>query len=96
MVTGLQVFMDPVGGYRIGYLISAVLAGMFAHSKKERSYLFPILVGLVCQYTLGMIQLSYFVGINKVFFLGCAPFLMGDLFKIACALTILKFLKPKS
>ena len=88
--TGLAVLLGPTGGYLIGYLVSAHIAGTMSKNKTAYRLAAAMLAGLACQYVLGMAQLSFFVGFKNVFFLGCAPFIVGDLLKMGISLAVLK------
>ena len=85
---GLGALAGPTGGYLVGYLLAAFLAGIFC--KERRSfwrYAAGMLLGLAACYTLGT---AWFVISTKAkiwYALGVCvfPFLPGDAVKIALA-----------
>lgn len=86
---GLHCFFGPTGGYLIGYLIAAFVVGLIAERKQNA--ILALTVGNLIIYACGMSYLSTFVGLNKAFLLGVAPFLLGDLMKTIAALKILQW-----
>ncbi|MGH7890198.1 MAG: biotin transporter BioY [Thermodesulfobacteriota bacterium] len=92
---GIGILLGPRGGYLIGYLIAAWVAGYLVErsgSKSLRQATLAMAVGNLVIYVCGLSQLSLFVGIEKVFLLGMFPFLIGDLFKLFIANRALKTL----
>ncbi|MBA3815401.1 MAG: biotin transporter BioY [Parachlamydiaceae bacterium] len=80
--------LSPVGGYLVGYVIQAYLAGWFVERRKVLGR--PVMylgLGLACtiQMSCGAYWLAFFVGARHVWALGIAPFIVGELFKIALA-----------
>ena len=96
MTSGYEMFVGPTGGYLVGYLFSAVLAGYVAKKKTSLNLLLAMALGVGCQYTLGLAQLAYFVGFKNVLALGFYPFIVGDLLKMAVSHQVLSFLSKKS
>jgi biotin transport system substrate-specific component len=89
-VGGLSVLMGPTGGYLVGYVVASYATGFLA---EHRSKLFSLLVGSVLIYLFGVPYLATFFGLSKAIFLGCLPFLFGDLCKIAIALEWKRFFR---
>lgn len=89
---GVHVFFGPTGGYLVGYLIAAFFVGYIAERNKSltRSAL-AFLTGNLIVYLFGASYLSTFVGINKAFALGIAPFLIGDFVKTLVSIKILHY-----
>lgn len=93
MASGALVLIGPTGGYLIGYVISAFVAGYLYRESKQFSLILAMTAAVFCQYALGLIQLSFFVGPGSVLTLGFFPFIIGDLLKMAIAYQLLKTVK---
>lgn len=85
---GLAYFAGPTGGYLIGFFFAAAFAGWLA----ERGWSRPVLqtflamvAGTAIIYGFGVGYLSTLIGLEKAFFAGMVPFLIGDLVKAALA-----------
>lgn len=89
--SGLAVLLGPTGGYLVGYLIAAFIAGRIAEREKTLLNALKALgVGNLIIYLCGASYLSVFVGLSQAFVLGVFPFLLGDLFKMCAGLKILQ------
>ncbi len=87
---GLAHFLTPTGGYLIGYLISSFVVGYIAERRATMaSAVGALAAGNGIIYLFGASYLATFVGINKAFMLGIAPFLIGDLVKSLLIVRIL-------
>lgn len=96
---GLAVLMGPRGGYLIGYLIAAWLTGYLIEksgAKTFRQTFSAMAIGNLVIYLCGLSQLSLFVGVEKAFYLGVFPFLIGDFLKLTAASNLLKKLSSRS
>ena len=80
---GLAYMMGPTGGYLAGYLFASGLVAALAAGRGTVGRLGAMLLGLAIVYACGVIWLAQFVSVNQVFTLGVAPFVLGDLLKIA-------------
>jgi len=87
---GIGVFFGPTGGYLLGFLPAAYLAGM--GKNKFSTKLFYLLLGLCFLYLSGITGLIIFGGlnINSALSTGILPFLPGDLFKVLLASYIIR------
>lgn len=91
-IGGPAVFLGPRGGYLIGYLIAAAVVGYFAEKMNDRSPLkafWAMLAGNGLVYLTGASYLATFVGPMKAMMLGVAPFILGDLIKLAVSVKLL-------
>lgn len=89
---GFPVLLGPTGGYLIGYLIAAFVAGYIAEKRRTVGNAFSAMtIGGLIIYLCGASYLATFVGISKAFFLGVAPFILGDLFKMLAGMKILQW-----
>lgn len=79
---GFGIFLGPTGGYLMGYLVASFVVGYLAErGKSPRSIFTALLAGNGIIYLMGASYLGTFVGLDKAFALGVAPFLVGDFFK---------------
>lgn len=83
--------LGPNGGYIVGYLFAAFIAGSIYERTQKRALAF--LVGTLVVYLFGALYLATFVGFQKAMFLGILPFVLGDIAKSAIALKILEKLR---
>lgn len=88
---GLAHFLTPTGGYLIGYLVASFVVGYIAEKRKTiLSALGALSLGNLIIYLFGASYLAFFVGIDRAFYLGIAPFLVGDLLKGLISFKILQ------
>lgn len=80
---GLAYMTGPTGGYLLGFLIASALTGWLALGRGIVGRTLAMLAGLAVVYALGLLWLAQFVAGGTVVELGLAPFLPGDLAKIA-------------
>lgn len=80
---GLAYMAGPTGGYLAGYLVATWLVATLAAGRGIVGRLFAMLAGLVPIYTLGLAWLAVYVPADKLIALGLAPFILGDLVKVA-------------
>jgi biotin transport system substrate-specific component len=91
--SGIVHLLGPTGGYLIGYLLAAWITGYLierSSSKSLRRAVLAMTLGNLVVYLCGLSQLSLFVGIERVFYLGMLPFLIGDVLKLGLAYQVLK------
>lgn len=80
--SGLSYFLGGTGGYIVGYMLAAYLAGTFARNmKSEKSILALVLASHYVVFIPGVIYLAGFIGYTKAFLYGAVPFLVGDFVK---------------
>ncbi|RIX99168.1 biotin transporter BioY [Aureimonas flava] len=80
---GLAYMVGPTGGYLAGYLVACALVGHLAAGRGALGRFAAMLAGLVPVYALGAAWLTLFVPASEVFATGVAPFVPGDVVKIA-------------
>lgn len=80
---GLAYMVGPTGGYLAGFLIASGLTGWLAQGRGMLGQTMAMLAGLAVTYAFGLIWLGQFVPMEKIVAVGMAPFLPGDLVKIA-------------
>jgi biotin transport system substrate-specific component len=89
---GMTVLFGPTAGYLIGFIPAVILIGTLSKKGFDRNWISMLLVlflGLSTIYFFGVIRLLAFVGKERVFLLGVAPFLLGDLLKIGVVMIIM-------
>jgi biotin transport system substrate-specific component len=97
-VAGLRVFaggaagparlFGPTGGYLIGFIAAAWIVGWLSERGWDRrlpTAAAAMLVGTLAIYLFGLPWLAVFVGWGQVVPVGLAPFVVGDLLKLALA-----------
>lgn len=97
-LVGFNVFAGslsgPHGGYLIGYLVAAFVTGSLIEKWKEKTgsqTFMAMAAGNVVTYVCGASYLAAFIGIEKAFMLGVAPFILTDLLKLFAAVKVLKW-----
>lgn len=76
--------LGPTFGYLMGMIFSALVIGSLADKGFTRSFKGALLAsyaGSVFVFGFGCIGLSFFVPKGQIFYLGVAPFLLGDFIK---------------
>jgi len=89
---GIARLLGPTGGYLCGFVAAAYIAGTLAErgwGSRTRSAALAVLLGNATIYVVGLPWLARFVGLGNAFTLGVAPFLPGDLVKMALATSVL-------
>lgn len=88
---GLAYMAGPTGGYLVGFVIAATIAGWAADRGLDRDpfKLFgAMLVGEIAILGLGAAWLAYLFGVEKAIAFGVGPFIVTDLVKVALAAAI--------
>jgi biotin transport system substrate-specific component len=83
---GLAYMAGPTGGYLVGFVVAAFVIGWLAERGFDRSVLklaAAMTLGHVLILALGVAWLSQFVGIDKAWTLGVAPFYWATVIKTA-------------
>lgn len=97
---GLGVLIGPTGGYLIGFIIGANIAGRMIESRKHSGYVWIVLsliVATVVLYICGVAQLSLVahLSLKKAIAVGVLPFLIGDAIKIVAATLLIVKIKSR-
>lgn len=95
---GLAHLFGPTGGYLLGYIGTAALAGLGSSKSPDaspfiRSLLWSVM-GLIPVFLIGAIRLKFVLDIpfEKAFAIGVAPFVIGDVIKVVAAALAYSFL----
>jgi biotin transport system substrate-specific component len=89
--SGIEYALGPTGGYLIGFVAAAYLVGWLAERGWDRrlsTAALAMAVGNVAIYAFGLSYLAVFAG-DRSLALGLAPFVAGDLLKLALAAIVL-------
>lgn len=93
--SGPSTLFGPTGGYLIGFIFMALMAGLFIDRFFDQSYLCIVgmILGTAICYLFGTVWLAYQanISINAALAAGVMPFIPGDLAKIIIA----AFIGPK-
>jgi len=85
---GILALVGPTAGYLWAFPVAAYVIGAlfdFGLSRRFAGRAIAVIAGDAVVFGLGALWLSHFVGIDKAFALGVAPFLIGDGLKVAIA-----------
>lgn len=100
--SGIHHILGPSGGYLLGFLFAAYLAGFFVENgfgKSNLKIFFALTIANFSIYLFGLPHLSLFVGKHLVLQLGFYPFLLSDIVKVvflSLSFPLLsKIVKPK-
>jgi len=80
---GVAYMVGPTGGYLLGYLVASDLIGRVAAGGGFVRRAVALTIGLVAIYGGGVAWLAFFVPQSRLFELGVAPFILGDLLKVS-------------
>lgn len=89
---GLAYMVGPTGGYLLGFVAMAAIAGWAADRGWDRDpakMLGAMLTGEVAMLALGFSWLAVLIGAEKAWQFGVVPFVAADLVKVALAAAIL-------
>lgn len=92
--SGVAYVMGPTGGYLLGFVLAAALLGVLAQRGWDRGYgsaAVAMLLANVAIYVPGLAWLSVALGgdVTAALAVGLAPFVVGDLLKLALAVLLL-------
>ncbi len=86
--SGLHHILGPTGGYIIGFMGSAYVAGTFMNYGTKQSFFYIFFIMLLsCSviYIIGVLWLGISLGFKNVLEVGVLPFIPGDILKSAAA-----------
>jgi biotin transport system substrate-specific component len=105
---GIISIAGPTGGYLFGFIIAAAFIGWISDEYcKSRDFFamigIMVFANFVLIYIPGLINLgvwSYMIkgsmpSISSLLWIGCIPFVLGDIVKIIAAASIVKLITPK-
>lgn len=89
---GIAHLMGPTGGYLVGFLAAAYLAGLLCEKGWDRKWitaLAALLTADMAIYLPGLLWLAAFTGFSRAIFLGALPFAAADIVKAAACASLL-------
>lgn len=89
---GIGKIAGPTGGYLAGFLLLAIISGLFIEKFRGKIYMYALgmVLGLAVTYLFGTAWLSYQLELTfkEGLFMGVIPYIPGDIVKIAAALIL--------
>jgi biotin transport system substrate-specific component len=86
---GLAYMVGPTGGYLIGFVLAAGVAGWIAeHRAGLPGLVLAVVAGTIAIYVPGLLWLATFVGLPQAVVVGLVPFVLADLAKGALAVAL--------
>ncbi|MFW5734892.1 MAG: biotin transporter BioY, partial [Oceanidesulfovibrio sp.] len=99
--SGFARLLGPTGGYLIGFIGQAAVAGLATHGRGEmlswKRGIGFLLVSMVPAYVIGVVQLKFVMDLGwaKAGAVGALPFLPGDVIKTALAVAVYRMLRRR-
>ena len=89
-MAGPGVLLSPTGGYIMGFVFAALVAGLAYERRSRFIHIGGIAAGTVLIWLFGMAWLMYSsgMGLIPVFYAGVLPFIAGDVMKAGAAYVI--------
>ena len=91
---GLARLGGPTGGYMIGFIAAAYLAGWMLEAKGRSTLriIFALTAGVAVIHACGVTQLSFVmhISLTQGLLLGSLPFIPGDLLKLTAVIPLVK------
>jgi len=91
---GIARFAGPTGGYLVGYLFAAVIAGLIAGRPKAKTPLFRIIMAVIAGFLIiyvpgvAWLKISRNLDWTRALVAGFTPFIIGDILKGIAAVFI--------
>jgi biotin transport system substrate-specific component len=87
---GLGVLLGPTGGYLVGFIPAALVAGLAYEKTSRTARVAGLVAATAVTYTFGVAWLAYSASLSlpQALLLGLAPFAVGEVVKVAAAYTI--------
>lgn len=89
---GVAKIAGPTGGYLLGYVFLALIAGWFIHHFYDKIWLqfAGMCIGTAVLYIFGTLWLAHVAGLsfNEALATGVLPFIPGDVIKMAVAIVL--------
>ena len=89
---GFGIIAGPTGGYIIGYIFLALIAGWFIHNFYDIIWVqfLGMCLGTAVLYTFGTVWLAKVAGMSfqAALAAGVLPFIAGDILKIICTIAL--------
>jgi biotin transport system substrate-specific component len=86
---GIAYMMGPTGGYLVGFVLSAAVAGWLTERRHDwRALLLAVIAGSLVVFIPGLLWLAWLIGFEQAIVHGLMPFLWGTLLKGAVAMAL--------
>lgn len=87
---GLGVLLGPTGGFLVGFIPAALVAGLAYEHKSPTAQVGGLIAATVLIYSFGVAWLAFSASLSlyQAILVGVVPFAIGDLVKVAAAYTI--------
>jgi biotin transport system substrate-specific component len=86
---GLAYMLGPTGGYLVGFVLAAAIAGWIVERRRDAAGLaLAVVGGSIAVYVPGVLWLASLVGFGNALEYGLLPFLGGDLLKAGLAFAL--------
>ena len=92
---GLGVVLGPTGGYMLGFIFAALVAGYLYESKKTIMHITGLILATIAILLFGTawLAISAHMTIVAALFAGSVPFLIGDIIKLTLAFYIARWVE---
>lgn len=87
---GLGLLLGPKGGFYIGFILTAWIAGFAKQEDSTAKTFFLFSLALSATFLAGISWLALFVGVKQALVLGSYPFILGDLMKAGLVTALVK------
>lgn len=95
--SGLLAFLNPTGGYLLGYLFGAIIVAILTEKLKPSKFslIFSLILGFLFIYIPGILWLKFSLELTwkEVFFKGFLPFLLADFIKLIILVPLISRLR---
>jgi biotin transport system substrate-specific component len=86
---GLAYMLGPTGGYLVGFVLAAAIAGWIVERRRDAAGIaLAVVSGSIAVYVPGVLWLASLVGFGNALEHGLLPFLAGDLLKAGLAFAL--------
>ena len=87
---GLGVLLGPTGGFLVGFIPAALVAGLAYEQKSPTARITGLIAATVLTYVFGVAWLAWSASLSlpQAILVGVAPFIVGAVVKVAAAYAI--------
>lgn len=86
---GIAYMMGPTGGYLMGFVLAAAVAGWLTARRQDWfAVVLAVVAGTVAAFVPGVLWLAYLIGFEQSIAHGLLPFVWSELFKGAIAVAL--------
>lgn len=95
---GMAYLLSPTFGYILGFVLASFVTGLLIEKgwgKNIKTMILALLTGEAAIYSLGLLWLYPFVGLEKLLIVGIYPFILGEFLKLLLIITFLQLGRQK-